>query len=91
MGPHSIYLCLLSIGIAIAEPQQQQQHMVTRLSKRVFVCCFFFIPHLYTLMLRLLGLVLCIVVEGALSAQYGLVKDYSGAQFFEGWNFYDHC
>jgi len=42
-------------------------------------------------MLRLLGLVLCLVVRGALSAQYGLVKDYSGAQFFEGWDFYDHC
>lgn len=31
------------------------------------------------------------MIGGSRAAQYGLVKDYSGPSFFDGWNFYDHC
>jgi len=30
------------------------------------------------------------VLFGVKGAQYGLVKDYSGASFFQDWDFYDH-
>ena len=30
-------------------------------------------------------------VGGVYGAQYGLVQDYSGVGFFDGWVFYDHC
>jgi hypothetical protein len=43
---------------------------------------------------KLRNLMLCCVVGvggGAWGAQYGLLKDYSGEQFFDGWDFYNNC
>lgn len=31
------------------------------------------------------------MVKGASSTQYGLVRDYSGSRFFDGWSFYGSC
>ncbi len=35
--------------------------------------------------------VLLVGVSVVRGAKYGLAKDYSGASFFQDWDFYDHC